>query len=162
MSSRLAKEYKNVAKTLRADQSFSHVLSLGPCSDDNLTHWDAQIMGPADTCYSGYKFTLRIQVTDRYPLEPPKIRFAPFSIPHCNIDFDSGRICLTLLEQEHWSPAWDLLHCVQAIWLLLANPEPDSPLDVDLACLLRAKDYSAHDALVCYYLNGGSHGSRSN
>ncbi|SCU83913.1 LAFA_0D06700g1_1 [Lachancea sp. 'fantastica'] len=156
--SRLVKEYAKVAQTLKNDPTFSHILALAPVSDDDLKIWEATLKGPPQTAYEGHVFTLQIEIDDRYPLKPPKIRFNPRTAPHCNVDYDSGRICLDLLETDHWSPAWDLLHCVHAIWLLLASPEPDSPLDIDLACLVRAKDYAAHDALVQYYLNGGSRG----
>ncbi|SCU94930.1 LAME_0F09978g1_1 [Lachancea meyersii CBS 8951] len=159
MGSRLAKEYVQTAKTLRNDPAFSHVLALAPVSDDVLNKWEATIEGPPQTAYYGYQFKLQIEVDQNYPIKPPWICFEPQTVPHCNVDYDSGRICLNLLDADHWSPAWDLLHSINAIWQLLANPEPDSPLDIDLACLFRTKDYCAHDSLVRYYLNGGSRGS---
>lgn len=159
MSQRLAKEYKTLLKTLKEDPAYSHIRKLRPVSDDNLYVWEADITGPSDTPYQGHEFSLLITIPSAYPLEPPKVQFNARCVPHCNVDFESGRICINLLERAHWSPAWDLLHLVHAIWLLLANPEPDSPLDVDLACLRRAGDYSAHNGLVAYYLNGGSRGS---
>ncbi|CEP60309.1 E2 ubiquitin-protein ligase peroxin 4 LALA0_S01e07756g [Lachancea lanzarotensis] len=156
--SRLVKEYVKIADALKNDPTFSHILTLAPVSDENLHKWEATLTGPPETAYNGHKFNLQIDIDDEYPLKPPRVQFQPQTAPHCNVEFDSGRICLDLLEANHWSPAWDLLHCIHAIWLLLANPEPDSPLDIDLACLVRAKDYTAHDALVKYYLNGGSRG----
>ncbi|SCV06063.1 LANO_0H21286g1_1 [Lachancea nothofagi CBS 11611] len=160
MSSRLVKEYKLIFKTLSQDPTYSHILSLSPSSDENLRQWESVISGPPETAYYGHNFILLFEVPSNYPLEPPKVQFQANAVPHCNVDYDSGRICLNILEDAHWTPAWDLLHCVHAIWLLLANPEPDSPLDVDLACLIRAKDFSAHNTLVAYYLNGGSRGSK--
>ena len=39
-----------------------------------------------------------------------------------------------------WSPAYSVLECVRAVRVLLACPEPASPLNVDAAALLRAGD----------------------
>lgn len=73
-------------------------------------------------------------------------------MPHCNVNYETGSICLNILTPEHWSPAWDLLHVLEAIIQLLSDPEPDSPLDIDLANILRAQDRSAYYGLVNYYL----------
>ncbi|CAR24396.1 UBC core domain-containing protein [Lachancea thermotolerans] len=158
MSQRLAKEYRALSKTLGRDPEYAYIISLAPVSEENLRKWESLITGPPDTPYFGHEFTLQIEASEAYPLEPPKVQFQARCMPHCNVDFDSGRICLSVLDAAHWTPAWDLLHVVHAIWLLLASPEPDSPLDVDLACLVRAGDRSAHNSLIAYYLNGGSRG----
>lgn len=160
MSHRIGKEYLALQKTLR-DPAYRHVLELAPESDQDLSRWRARIAGPPDTPYAGHAFTLVIQIPSTYPMEPPQVRFEPRAMPHCNVDFDSGRICLNILEKAHWSPAWNVLHVVHAVWLLLSDPVPDSPLDVDLACLARAQDTAAMDGLVRYYLAGGSRGMSS-
>ncbi|SCV02919.1 LAMI_0H04038g1_1 [Lachancea mirantina] len=156
MSQRLAKEYRSHEKTLASDKSFSHVVDLSPVSDEDLRSWKATIEGPPKTPYEGFEFQLELKIPQRYPLDPPQVSFLPRSTPHCNVDYDTGRICLDILEKDSWSPAWDLLHVTHAIWLLLANPVPDSPLDVDLACILRANDTSAYNGLVRYYLKDES------
>lgn len=55
-----------------------------------------EITGPEDSPYEGGIFELDVSVTDRYPFEPPKVRFVT-PIYHPNID-STGRICLDLLK----------------------------------------------------------------
>jgi ubiquitin-protein ligase len=53
------------------------------------------ISGPEQTPYSGGLFKLQITIPERYPFEPPKVRFDT-PIYHPNID-TGGRICLNIL-----------------------------------------------------------------
>jgi peroxin-4 len=60
-------------------------------------------------------------------------------IVHANIALDSGEICLDLLK-DAWTPAYGVLETVRAVRTLLGYPETDSPLNVDVAALLRDGD----------------------
>lgn len=75
--------------------------SAGPVGDD-LFHWQATIMGPDDSPYSGGVFFLDIHFPADYPFKPPKVSFTT-RIYHCNINSNGG-ICLDILK-EQWSPA---------------------------------------------------------
>ena len=55
-----------------------------------------EITGPENSPYEGGVFELDLSITDRYPFEPPKLRFIT-PIYHPNID-STGRICLDLLK----------------------------------------------------------------
>ncbi|XP_069489702.1 ubiquitin-conjugating enzyme E2 T isoform X2 [Ambystoma mexicanum] len=77
----------------------------------------AQIVGGADTPYEKGIFNLELIIPERYPFEPPKIRFLT-PIYHPNID-TAGRICLDILKLP---PK-----------LLMSEPNPDDPLMADIS-----------------------------
>ncbi|KAJ9071549.1 hypothetical protein DSO57_1035840 [Entomophthora muscae] len=90
--------------------------------------------GPPDSPYAGGKFTLSINLTSRYPHEPPKVNFIT-RIHHPNID-DNGRICLDILKSPPkgtWKSGFNMVSTLMSIYLLLSNPNPDDPLDIDVA-----------------------------
>lgn len=157
--SRIAKEYKKIVAILSDDQS-SHdndaftasIKLLEPCSGSDLSHWTGIIKGPSDTPYNGHDFVLNITIPPDYPMSPPSVKFEPGRMPHCNVNYQTGEICLDILTRQHWSPAWDLLHVVHAVHQLLSDPVPESPLDVDIANILKARDQSAYYGLVNYHL----------
>ncbi|CCD25867.2 E2 ubiquitin-protein ligase peroxin 4 NDAI_0G00910 [Naumovozyma dairenensis CBS 421] len=158
--SRIIKEYKTIQKQLNnnrnnQDDEFNNIIvSLAPIDpDQDLTKWEAVIKGPQGTPYYGFNFILYITIPQEYPTVPPFFEFQPRSMPHCNVNYNTGEICLDILKQDHWTPVWNLMSTLKAIWLLLKDPVPESPLNVDLANLLRFGDLSAYNGLINYYLN---------
>ncbi|KAK1830031.1 putative ubiquitin protein [Podospora conica] len=112
---------------------------LGPVSDDELLVWEAVINGRGvGGGYDEGRWLLRITIPPTYPLAPPKIVFQT-PVVHANVGLDSGEICLDLLK-EAWTPTYSVLECVRAVRMLLGCPEVDSPLNVDVAALLRDGD----------------------
>ena len=75
-------------------------------------------------------------------------------IVHPNVALDTGEICLDLLKDK-WSPAYTLREVVKAIRLLLAYPETESPLNVDVAALLRNGDSIGTRRLVELWCSDG-------
>ena len=63
-------------------------------------------------------------------MAPPKVRFLT-RIYHPNID-KLGRICLDILKDK-WSPALQIRTVLLSIQALLSAPNPDDPLDNDVA-----------------------------
>lgn len=59
----------------------------------------------------------------------------------------SGEICLDLL-QSSWAPVWTIVSTLEAVQRLLAYPEVDSPLNVDVAALIRSGDVLGAEGLV--------------
>ncbi|CAL5866411.1 uncharacterized protein PFLUO_LOCUS619 [Penicillium psychrofluorescens] len=142
---RLLRELKDYTKSPN-----EALLHLGPVDEENLLNWEAVLKGVAGTPYEGGLWHLRIAIPSNYPLAPPTIHFAT-RISHPNISFTTGEICLTLLTTEHWSPVYTLSTTLTAIHQLLTDPQPDSPLNVDVAALLRDGDVAAWESVVRYW-----------
>ncbi|KAI1934194.1 hypothetical protein LOZ58_005280 [Ophidiomyces ophidiicola] len=143
---------KRLHRELAEYQSSSNeaILHLNPISDDDLLHWEAVLKGVPNTPYEDGLWSLKISIPSTYPLSPPTITFTT-PICHPNISFTTGEICLTLLTTEHWTPAYTLSSTLLAIHQLLTDPQPDSPLNVDIAALLRAGDLLGWESLVRYW-----------
>jgi ubiquitin-conjugating enzyme E2 T len=97
--------------------------------EDNMMNLEAQIQGPQDSPYSEGTYSLSVQITDRYPFEPPRVRFLT-PIYHPNIDSD-GRICLDTLKmqpQGTWSPSVNINTLLLTIRMLMQTPNADDGL----------------------------------
>lgn len=156
--SRIVKEYKKIKKVLESHgEAFENlIVQLAPVNEYDLLSWKATIRGPSDTPYNGFSIGLTIKIPSDYPISPPMVKFEPYKMPHCNVNFQTGEICLDILTRQHWSPAWDLLHVLKAIEQLLQEPVPESPLNVDIANILKEGDRTAYTGLVRYYFCGGT------
>ncbi|KAM3463897.1 hypothetical protein NHJ6243_002859 [Beauveria neobassiana] len=141
---RLLKELE----TWRAEQPEERGIErLGPVSDESLMQWEAVINGhDVGHGYDGGRWLIAIEIPDEYPLKPPKMRFVT-QIVHPNIALQNGEICLDLLK-DAWTPTYSVLECVRAVRMLLSCPETDSPLNVDVAALLRGGDVVGTRRLV--------------
>ena len=79
---------------------------------------------------AGGIFKLELFLPADYPMAPPKVRFLT-RMYHPNID-KIGRICLDILKDK-WSPALQIRTVLLSIQALLSAPNPDDPLDNDVA-----------------------------
>ncbi|GFP87401.1 ubiquitin-conjugating enzyme e2 28 [Phtheirospermum japonicum] len=122
-SKRILKELKDLQK----DPPTS--CSAGPVAED-MFHWQATIMGPTDSPYSGGVFLVTIHFPPDYPFKPPKVAFKT-KVFHPNIN-SNGSICLDILK-EQWSPALTISKVLLSICSLLTDPNPDDPLVPEIA-----------------------------
>ncbi|KAJ3074422.1 hypothetical protein HDU98_011299 [Podochytrium sp. JEL0797] len=128
------------------------VLALRPISDDNLFEWIAVITTGEEggvSPFEGGRFKLNIVVPEEYPMAPPHMVFTS-KVCHPNVHWKTGEICLDLLKTS-WSPAWTLKSACLAISYLLDAPNPDSPLNCDIANLLRCNDRRGYNSLIKMY-----------
>jgi len=154
------------------------VSRLEPVGDD-LTQLTAVLVGPAGTAYESMNdfclfptrwteicyypetnlillsvpdghWNLSISVPPSYPNAPPTIHFTT-PICHPNIAFQTGEICLDLLKTS-WTPAYGIVSTLEAVQQLLsAGGEPDSPLNLDIAKLIRQGDLVGAEGLIRFY-----------
>ncbi|KAI9803088.1 MAG: hypothetical protein M1833_001158 [Piccolia ochrophora] len=125
------------------------LLHLGPVSDSQILHWEAVLKGVSGTPYAGGLWKLDIRIPEDYPMRPPEVRFVT-PVCHPNVNFKTGEICLDLLK-DSWTPAYMIAQTLASVQQLLTDPEPESPLNVDLATLLRSGDQVGAESLVRYY-----------
>ena len=104
--------------------------SAGPVSEDDMFTWQACIVGPDGSPYANGVFFLNITFPSKYPFQAPKVNFTT-KIYHPNIN-SQGSICLDILKDQ-WSPALTIIKCLLSISSLLTDPNPDDPLEIDIA-----------------------------
>jgi ubiquitin-conjugating enzyme E2 H len=93
-----------------------------------------RLKGPKDTIYSSGSWIIRIELTSEYPYKSPSVGFET-KIYHPNVDFNSGSICLNVLNQT-WTPIYNLSHIYETfIPQLLLYPNAKDPLNADAARL---------------------------
>ncbi|KAJ1795689.1 ubiquitin-conjugating enzyme E2 N [Coemansia sp. RSA 2399] len=98
--------------------------------EGNIRYFHAVLAGPSQSPYEGGLFKLELYLPEEYPMAPPKVRFLT-RMYHPNID-KLGRICLDILKDK-WSPALQIRTVLLSIQALLSAPNPDDPLDNDVA-----------------------------
>ncbi|OJD30600.1 ubiquitin-conjugating enzyme [Diplodia corticola] len=122
---------------------------LGPVNDDELTHWQAVMKGVPGTPYENGRWLLDIRIPQTYPLAAPEVKFVT-PICHPNVHFKTGEICLDTLKAA-WSPAFTVSTTMTSVHQLLTSAEPDSPLNIDIAQLLRQGDIVGYESLIRFY-----------
>ncbi|ORX43014.1 ubiquitin-conjugating enzyme E2 T [Hesseltinella vesiculosa] len=101
---------------------------------DDMSLLEAYLDGPQGSPFEHGKFRLEIVMPRNYPFAPPQIRFKT-PIYHPNID-DKGRICADVLKigvGGAWRPSMSLATTLISLHTLMAVPNPEDPLDADIA-----------------------------
>ncbi|CAF0803542.1 unnamed protein product [Adineta steineri] len=104
-------------------------------SSENFFIWNAIMFGPEETVYEGGAFQLQFLFPEDYPLRPPQVRFTT-KVFHPNVWWEDGRICVDILK-DGWAPSYDVLAILHSIRLLLVDPNPLSPANLEAALLYR-------------------------
>lgn len=105
---------------------------------------EAIVQGSEDTPYANGSFRIDIVIPDRYPMDPPQLKFLT-KVYHPNIDNVTGLICLDVLKmppQGRWRPVNNLSLILTAVKQLLSDPNPHDPLDSAIA-----QEYIANKSL---------------
>ncbi|XP_045762896.1 ubiquitin-conjugating enzyme E2 T-like [Maniola jurtina] len=109
-------------------------ITCKPEKEDVMDVLKVSMLGPQGSPYEKGRFELTINIPDRYPFEPPQVKFLT-PIYHPNID-KGGRICMNILKMPPkglWLPTLTIESLLLAIQTLLAYPFPEDPLMLDVA-----------------------------
>ena len=114
------------------DGEDSDILADIGCSvdliNDNLFEWNSTYIGPDDTGYHGGFFVLKLTIPSNYPNSPPEVKFET-KIFHPNISEDNGSVCIEILKSKYWNTSKRIIDILLAVYYLLINPNPNSPLN---------------------------------
>jgi ubiquitin-protein ligase len=97
----------------------------------NICFWHGYILGTG--IYEGGVFQLEIEITKKFPFEPPVVRCLT---PVFHPNFKSERVCLGILGKQ-WTPATSIAGVIEGIRNLLNFPNPDDPLNLEAAEMMR-------------------------
>jgi ubiquitin-protein ligase len=129
---RLASELKQLTKEP------NYFYNVKP-NENNFLIWDFILIGPEDTLYEYGMFDGSIIFSDKYPIEPPKVKFN--EIIHPNIH-KTGEVCISILHQgrdvygyekdyERWNPSHGVDSIMMSIISMLSEPNFESPANID-------------------------------
>ena len=110
----------------------------------DISEFNATLVGPEGTPYAGGMYILQIKYADNTPFNPPIIKFLT-KIFHPNID-ENGDISLNILSYD-WSPAFTIPKVLLSLQSLLANPNPDDPIN-EAAGKIYLEDYEQFESIA--------------
>jgi ubiquitin-conjugating enzyme E2 D/E len=120
---RIQKELSDIVKNPIPNISLDNV--------ETLTEWTGVLIGPQGTVYEGGFFRFIVKFPDDYPFKAPIVKIVT-KVYHPNVDSE-GSICLGILKSDAWKPATQMKNVFQSIVNLLIEPNPDDPLETDIA-----------------------------
>ncbi|XP_070557712.1 ubiquitin-conjugating enzyme E2 D4-like [Ptychodera flava] len=95
---------------------------------DDLYAWEAEIQGPEQSHYKGGIFKVRINIPEKYPMEPPSVHFVT-PIYHLNVSQSTGQVCLAFLAADKWVATGTIEQLLNALYSLLIRPEEENAFD---------------------------------
>ena len=113
--------------------------------NQDLMLWNVGIPGKENTSWEGGLYKLEIKFGTDYPTKAPTCKFTPV-IFHPNI-YPSGKVCLSILNDEGWKPSITLKQIVLGIQDLLDTPNNDDPAQCEASSILR-KDRTLYENKV--------------
>lgn len=143
MLKRINKELNNLIK--ESIENIELISSESEC-ENNIYYF--YLYAPEDTDYTGGKFKIQFEFLEDYPYVPPRVTFMT-KIYHPNIN-KMGQICLDILKDQ-WSPILTISKILLSISSLLSEPNPNDPLEADIAKLM-LEDYSQFKSNVQKYI----------
>ena len=101
---------------------------------NNIMDFEVEYTPDPDSYWYGGTYLFSFHFPDDYPLTPPKV-MCQTKIYHPNIDFN-GNVCLNILKKD-WVPTLTLIDCILGVYQLFIEPNPNDPLNHDVAKIMR-------------------------
>ena len=131
---RITKELKELNAFIDSEPIDNHrIISIYMVNDDVL-QYNICFLGPKESPYEENIMNIHIQIPQEYPNVPPIMKFTN-KVLHPNISVN-GAICLDILK-NNWCPVHTIRTVILSIISLLSDPNPDSPLNGDIAVLYK-------------------------
>ncbi|XP_036181719.1 ubiquitin/ISG15-conjugating enzyme E2 L6 isoform X2 [Myotis myotis] len=92
--------------------------------------------------YNLRAFSLRINFPEEYPMRPPTVTFTT-KIYHPTVGID-GQVCLPIISNENWKPSTKTYQVLEALSVLVNNPDLGEPVRLELADLLTLDSEQFH------------------
>ncbi|XP_036181718.1 ubiquitin/ISG15-conjugating enzyme E2 L6 isoform X1 [Myotis myotis] len=132
---RVAKELEDLQKDL--PQYLRNLSS----DDADVLVWHALLL-PEKPPYNLRAFSLRINFPEEYPMRPPTVTFTT-KIYHPTVGID-GQVCLPIISNENWKPSTKTYQVLEALSVLVNNPDLGEPVRLELADLLTLDSEQFH------------------
>ncbi|XP_032152638.1 ubiquitin-conjugating enzyme E2 U [Sapajus apella] len=106
-----------------------------PVSED-MMEWEAEIEGLQNSVCQDLVFQLTIHFTSEYNHIAPVVKF--ITIPfHPNVDPHTGQPCISFLDDlMMWNTNYTLSSILLALQVMLSNPVPENPVNLEAARIL--------------------------
>jgi ubiquitin-conjugating enzyme E2 M len=118
---------------------------------NDLTTFEVSV-SPDSGYWKGATYNFKFEIPPYYPHFPPKVE-CNTRMYHPNIDFE-GKVCLNILRKD-WTPVLDINAVIYGLIFLFYEPNPDDPLNVEVAKLFR-EDVRQFERQVMRSLRGGT------
>uniref|UniRef100_G1RYN6 Ubiquitin-conjugating enzyme E2 U n=1 Tax=Nomascus leucogenys TaxID=61853 RepID=G1RYN6_NOMLE len=114
---------------------------------EDMMEWEVEIEGLQNSVWQGLVFQLTIHFTSEYNYAPPVVKFV--TIPfHPNVDPHTGQPCIDFLDNpKKWNTNYTLSSILLALQVVLSNPVPENPVNLEAARIL-VKDESLYRTIL--------------
>ena len=126
----LIKEMPQIEEELPLNVPQAHLIR----EKNKVMDFDVEYNPDSDSYWYGGKYLFSFHFSEDFPNVPPKV-MCKTKIYHPNIDYD-GNVCLNILKED-WKPVFTGLRCIAGVYQLYVEPNPNDPLNHDVAKLMR-------------------------
>ena len=126
----LLREMPEIEKDLKISVPQARLIKHG----NDVMNFEVEYTPDQASYWYGGKYLFSFSFPEDFPYNPPKV-MCKTKIYHPNIDYD-GNVCLNMLKDD-WNCSYTALSCVSGVYYLFSEPNPNDPLNHDVAKIMR-------------------------